>query len=521
MTGSGARRKRSTPVRLSLAAGALVTILAPPAGAVTGGHSVPDGFTVLSTTEASPGVVHSRLARQDPPLVVNVARVAPEAPVSLRAVLSNETVAGEGARLERTSSMCARVGCILGVNGDFADVDSSVPLGGLVTDGRMLRSPSDKHHQLSIGKDGELSTGGIDWSGKLVPTDLQPIAIDGVNAAGGDDLIVLYTAAYGPAVDGAGGVGVLVRTVEPAGPLRLGQTTMVDLVAMGEDQPAIPIGEPGAGVLVGYGEHAQKLRDLWARVQAGGAGSRALLRLETASAVTESVGGSPILVRDGRRWFADVDDNFTQGRHPRTVVGWTSAGEVLLVTVDGRQPEHSVGMTLAEATEFMLELGVVEAINLDGGGSTTFVTRGTVANQPSDVAVKEGGQQVIRHAAQRGERVVGHVERPVASALMVVPANTVQAAAVDPLAGPSIDLPQALAVGSLAPAADPGSVPDGGLPALVTEEGPDLTNTFRVAAVAANVAAAVGLGAVFSRHRRAGSRTSSRAGLRLMSHLPA
>jgi hypothetical protein len=214
----------------------------------------------------------------------------------------------------------------------------------------------------------------------------------------------------------------------------------------------------------------------------------------------ESLGGSPILLREGKRWFADVDDNFTRGRHPRTLVGWNPAGEELLVTVDGRQPDVSVGMTLAEAADLLLALGATEGINLDGGGSTTFVTNGTVANQPSDVAVRGGDGLVIRHSAQAGDKVVGHVERPVASALAVVPAREVAVPRADPLARPSLGLPQALALPA-ASATDPGSVPDGSLPALVSEGPPDLSDTLRVTAVATNVVVAVCLWVVVKRRR--------------------
>lgn len=461
----------------------------------------PKGFEVVTRTELAPGVEHTYLARPEPPLAVHVARIAPDAPASLRVVLSNETVAGDQPRLERTSSMCARVACLVGLNGDFADIDTQEPLGGLVTDGQLLRSPNPRHHQLSITDEGTLAAGGLEWSGQMVPTDLRPLPLDAVNVAGGGDRVVLYTSAYGASVPGAGAVALTLRTVEPAGPLRLGQTTMVEMAGVTENPPGVNLPADG-GALLGYGKGADALRDLWARVGRGEAGARALLRLDTPTGVVESLGGSPILIRDGKRWFADVDDNFTRGRHPRTLVGWNPAGETLLVTVDGRQPKHSVGVSLAEASDLLLALGATEGINLDGGGSSTFAVQSKVVNQPSDVAVSEGGKDVIRHAAGGGDRVVGNVERPVASGLMVVAEKTVTAAPVDPLAGPSFDLPQALGLPALA-VGDPGSVPDGGLPALVTEAAPDLTNTLRVGAVAANVVAAVGLGMVFARRRSA------------------
>jgi hypothetical protein len=478
---------------------ACVVLVVPAAHA---GPVAPAGFHLEASTVLTPGVEHIRLTRADPPLVVNVARVAPDAPVTLRAVLSNEQVAGTDPLLERTSTMCARVNCLVALNGDFAAVGSDQPIGGLITGGQLLRTPSDTHHQLSITGDGHLSAGSFDWSGELVPTDLRSLHLDGVNVARPDGKVVLYTPAFGPTTETVGpGTSLVLRALQPAGPLRLGQTAVVEFVSLVEETAAVAIPADGA-VLSASGAAAGALQDVWARVQQGSADSWAFLRLDTPAGVMESLGGSPILLRDGKRWFADTDDNFTRGRHPRTLVGWSSLGETLLVTVDGRQPDVSVGMTLAEAADLLLALGATDGINLDGGGSTTFVTNGTVANQPSDVAVRGGDGPVIRHSAQAGDKVLGHVERPVASALAVVPANEVAVPKVDRLARPSLDLPQALALPA-GSATDPGSVPDGSLPALVSEGPPDLTDTLRVTAIAANVVVAVCLWVVAKR-RQAG-----------------
>ena len=104
-------------------------------------------------------------------------------------------------------------------------------------------------------------------------------------------------------------------------------------------------------------------------------------------------------------------------------------------------------MTLHEATDLLIGLGATEAINLDGGGSTTFVRSGSVVNKVSDVQVRSGGKTVVRHSVQKGDTVVGRVERPVASALVVVPSIAVSVPPVDPLAGVALGLrEQALAL---------------------------------------------------------------------------
>jgi phosphodiester glycosidase len=475
--------------------GAVTVGLSEPAWAET---PVPAGYQVTVRENLAPGVEHLRLVRSQPPLVVHVARVAPDAPVTLRAVLSNEQVAGSEPLLERTTSMCLRVRCIVATNADF--FSSGQPLGGLITDGQLLRSPSSSHHQLSVTRDGKLEAGSFEWSGKLVPTDLRALSLDGVNVPRTADGIVLFTPAFGPSTEAsAGGAEISLRLVEPGGPLRLGQTAMVELVSFGEGQANSPILPDGA-VLSGQGKGAEALRQLWHRVRSGAAGSRALLRLETADDVVESVGGSPILIREGKRWFTDPGDAFTDGLHPRTLVGWTAAGDALLVTVDGRQPGVSVGMSLPEAADLLLALGAVDGINLDGGGSTTFVANGAILNQPSDVAVRRRGQEAIQHSAGAGEKVIGHVERPVVSALAVVPSNEVAVPAVDPLAGLSLGLPQALAL-TVPTSSDPGSVPGGALPALVSRSAPELGGPLVPTAIAFAMLSAAAVGTWMVRRR--------------------
>ena len=105
-------------------------------------------------------------------------------------------------------------------------------------------------------------------------------------------------------------------------------------------------------------------------------------------------GGGPRILRAGRvavaaraEGFAPVPSffrSFVAGRQPRTLAGVRADGTLLLVTVDGRAPGWSAGMTLPEAARLMRSLGARDALNLDGGGSSTMTVRGEVVNRPSD-----------------------------------------------------------------------------------------------------------------------------------------
>lgn len=89
--------------------------------------------------------------------------------------------------------------------------------------------------------------------------------------------------------------------------------------------------------------------------------------------------------------------------HPRTAIGYSQNGKYLyIVIVDGRQPFYSEGMTLSELAQLMLELGVHDAMNLDGGGSSTLVVRGAdgnprILNSPIDLYIPGRERPVANH----------------------------------------------------------------------------------------------------------------------------
>jgi hypothetical protein len=115
--------------------------------------------------------------------------------------------------------------------------------------------------------------------------------------------------------------------------------------------------------------------------------------------IVEAQGGNHFTLR-GRKIAAPSRSQYPPGsqRHPRTGLGITGDGRVLMITVDGRR-QGSAGVTLAEMGQLMRSLGAMHAFNLDGGGSTVMARRKAgsgrfeVANRPSD-----GGQRPATQA---------------------------------------------------------------------------------------------------------------------------
>jgi hypothetical protein len=197
------------------------------------------------------------------------------------------------------------------------------------------------------------------------------------------DELVQFTDELGAATPGGDGVEAVVGA----------DGTVEALRARGGPVPA------GGSVLAGTGEGAAWLRqhavpgtrvDVRHRITDG---SGRTVRLGKRDDV---VGGGPRLVRDGR---VDVgfgpdgtdhadDPGFAYAwalkRNPRTLLGVDGHGRLLLVAAEGRQPGHSDGLGVVEAARLMDRLGAVEAMNLDGGGSTGMALDGKLLTKPSD-----------------------------------------------------------------------------------------------------------------------------------------
>ena len=107
------------------------------------------------------------------------------------------------------------------------------------------------------------------------------------------------------------------------------------------------------------------------------------------------VGGGPVLVHDGKIRVTNEEEGlFIKGEkdiHPRSALGYTRDGRIIVLAVQGRTPGKASGVTLAEEAKVLLDLGCYEALNLDGGGSSCLLVNGKETIHPSD---KEGERPV-------------------------------------------------------------------------------------------------------------------------------
>jgi exopolysaccharide biosynthesis protein len=101
-----------------------------------------------------------------------------------------------------------------------------------------------------------------------------------------------------------------------------------------------------------------------------------------------AIGGGPVLLQNGEIQISNNEELKFAGkaihdRHPRTAIGYTKDHKLILLVIEGRNPEAH-GATLAEEAQILKDLGCVEGLNLDGGGSSCLLVNGKETIKPSD-----------------------------------------------------------------------------------------------------------------------------------------
>lgn len=336
----------------------------------------------------APGVDYFRstdasLVADAGPVVAFIVRVNP-AQARLASVLSN----GKVLDAEHVIDIARRHNALVAVNGGFFNRVNGEPTGLLKVDGELVsdsslprgvvivHSPPGGPTRLQFDRLAakmSLSFGEEDES--------RTIPIDGVDTTRERGRLMMYTPGYHADTDTA---PTGTEWVVSGDPLRVRE------IRVGFGRTPIPAG----GVVLSYGG-TRLPADLMALTV--GTEIRLATTWRSAFGVPDEelelsrhiINGAGLLRRGGTALTDWSDeglhgDSFTHTRHPRTLIGQDEAGHIWLVAVDGRQPDYSIGMTFEELQRLSDRLGLVDALNLDGGGSTTMVVQAQMVNRPSD-----------------------------------------------------------------------------------------------------------------------------------------
>jgi hypothetical protein len=260
---------------------------------------------------------------------------------------------------------------VAGVNGDFFDIgDTGAPRGVGIDASSVLHGPAQGWMKsFVLPAQGQASVGELPLQATV--ESLPDLRITNVNSPTViTHGIGVYTSRWGTAPGYA--------VTDGARPADVRQVVIQDGVVV-SNTVEVTTGTPIVGrVLIGRGHGAVRLNQMLP------VGTPARVVVSAKDRPQLAISGSEILLQNGR--IQTTDDGEL---HPRTAVGVdTDTGRILLVVIDGRQ-DFSRGYTMLELARLMKSLGAEEALNLDGGGSSTMVTmrptgRTRVANSPSD-----------------------------------------------------------------------------------------------------------------------------------------
>jgi Phosphodiester glycosidase/Bacterial Ig-like domain len=297
------------------------------------------------------------------PVTVHIARIDLKDPE----LQPRSTIAGDVLGGGAMSGEIARAhGTMASANGDFFYKSDRglFTLGPVVWGGNFIYAPASAQVVLALGRNRSPWVGSAsELRFGLQSSDGNVLPIQGVNQIPFDNAASIFNSYWGPELT-TGVEGCVMLFNPPDNLMR-----PPDYFSCGPIS-GIPLA-PGSYAVVGVGAAAE-----WMQWQSGS--PLAPVYSFPVNPLDFMLGGSHLLMQSGQKVPVPQDE-----RNPRTAAGLDANGIMYLVAVDGRS-EQSVGMTLPELQNYVAALGLANAINLDGGGSSTLLIGGTVVNRPSD-----------------------------------------------------------------------------------------------------------------------------------------
>ncbi|MCQ2373356.1 MAG: phosphodiester glycosidase family protein [Phascolarctobacterium sp.] len=293
-----------------------------------------------------------------------IVNVAPNADFELRPFSAAGSYNGRGSLAKRAAGL----GTLVAINSSYFDSDGWVV--GITKDkGKMLSMEEGVHSAFAVHAGKPAIVKDAYYNAYLELKNGEKLFIKGMNRSRIAEDCVLYNDAYAPSTKtNQWGREIKIKNGKVISASSLGNMTI----------------EPGTQVISGHGINAKKLQSVNIGDDVKLAESFNNTILTQAETV---VGAGPMLIEKGKINVRSTEEriakDIAQGRSPRTAIGITADGSILLVVVDGRS-FSSCGMTLNELASFLSNLGAVEALNFDGGGSSEMVIKGKIVNKPSD-----------------------------------------------------------------------------------------------------------------------------------------
>lgn len=262
------------------------------------------------------------------------------------------------------------------VNGGYFAADGSL-IGNTRIAGQTAGTTYYSRTSLGIMPDGTLKFAPSDYYGE-VDVNGQKVYLAGVNCPRGENATILYNSLFGS------------RT----GTNEFGKEYVIKdnkVITINQANSFIPAGGQVISVH-GTAQNALSKVKIGDKIVVSESFGKEL------DAAKNIIGAGPELLRNNMVNVTASKEQFpsdiARGRAPRTALGTTADGKIVLLVIDGRQ-SHSIGATLTETAQLLQKFGAVNGFNLDGGGSSEMVVGSTVINSPSDGRERPVGSAIL------------------------------------------------------------------------------------------------------------------------------
>lgn len=288
---------------------------------------------------------------------------------------------------DEVSRLSNSINLTAGINADYFSLQTGVPMSNLIIDGKIVSKDASGQDTIGIMEDGSAFISYATFASILTKEDGTEVNIHNINKYRQPYAAYLLTEEFSDTTEATTeGFDIILGSVK--GEMRLGEELTATVESITENDGAIEIPKNKLVITIDKNAPAEFLEPLSTltegekvKIAFGAIGEDT--RWNKVKTAMGSIGGRLLI-------NGEVNPDLEKGAAPRTAIGITKKGEFILYTIDGRQNGYSYGVQLSTLAKRMKELGCIDAINLDGGGSTSIVSLmpgdgvPSLQNKPSD-----------------------------------------------------------------------------------------------------------------------------------------
>lgn len=374
-----------------------------------------DEYVIRESYKIGPGCDYNKYVNASKPMQISVTTMDLKNPyLSIECSTSFDKLRGKettSAASKRTSYSGHQAVCA--VNGDFYDTSNGVPLTPCLVNGQFTNTPFSYRQGFGYLEEGKAVLFNPLFTGLIISRNSQAsYELANVNEERTADEICMYNKFYNSTTGTSGDGAECVITAISDWAVNDTVICVVEISDSISNNRSIPMGH---SVLSGNGAGAVFIRNY---CQVGDTLEIVQSFPIDEKKITQFMGGACKMMENGINVAEEsgmeekVWSTYLTGRNPRTVIGFNEDSTLIyFIVVDGRQAGFSIGIGMNELVDFMMTIGVKNAVNLDGGGSSTMVVRHSVKNSPSDGGERAVANSVLCYSSAPYGEIV-HIQIP-------------------------------------------------------------------------------------------------------------